>query len=67
MSRNIRLNSVMDIVPRTGLSRSTIYEELGSGRLQSVKVGRRRLIAESQLTEYVNGLIESAAQTKPAL
>ncbi|WP_281259873.1 helix-turn-helix domain-containing protein [Mycobacterium kansasii] len=40
-----------------GLSRSKVYEELGSGRLKSVKVGRRRLIAESQLIEYIDNLI----------
>nr|WP_308457973.1 helix-turn-helix domain-containing protein [Mycobacterium kansasii] len=42
---------------RLGLSRSKVYEELGSGRLKSVKVGRRRLIAESQLIEYIDNLI----------
>jgi excisionase family DNA binding protein len=67
MSGNVRLNSVKDIVVRTGLSRSTIYEEMGSGRLQSVKVGRRRLITESQLIDYVDGLVEAAAQPEPVL
>jgi excisionase family DNA binding protein len=62
MSGNIRLNSVMDIVVRTGLSRSTVYEEMSSGRLQSVKVGRRRLITESQLIDYIDGLVEAATQ-----
>jgi excisionase family DNA binding protein len=62
MSGTIRLNSVMDIVVRTGLSRSTVYEEMSSGRLQSVKVGRRRLITESQLIDYIDGLVEAATQ-----
>jgi len=67
MSGNVRLNSVRDIVVRTGLSRSTIYEEMGSGRLQSVKVGRRRLITESQLIDYVDCLVEAATQPEPVL
>lgn len=52
----MRLNSVKDIVARTRLSRSTIYEQMDSGRLRSVKVGRRRLIPESALIDYIDNL-----------
>ena len=58
MSGTVRLNSVKDIVARTRLSRSKIYEEMDSGRLKSVKVGRRRLVDESQLIDYIENLIE---------
>jgi excisionase family DNA binding protein len=57
---NVRLNSVKDIVARTGLSRSKVYEELASGRLLSVKVGSRRLIPESALIDYIDRLIAKA-------
>jgi excisionase family DNA binding protein len=57
MTTNVCLNSIKDIVARTGLSRSTVYEEMDSGRLRSVKVGRRRLIPESALVEYIDDLI----------
>ena len=57
MSETVRLNSIKDIVARTGLSRSTVYEEMDSGRLRSVKVGRRRLIPESALVDYIDNLI----------
>jgi excisionase family DNA binding protein len=50
------LNSIPDVVARTSLSRSTVYEEMASGRLRSVKVGRRRLITESALVAYIEGL-----------
>jgi excisionase family DNA binding protein len=56
MAENVRLNSIKDIVARTALSRSTIYEEMASGRLRSVKVGRRRLIPEAALIDYIEGL-----------
>ena len=56
VSEVVRLNSVKDIVARTGLSRSTVYQEMDSGRLRSVKVGRRRLITESALVDYIEGL-----------
>jgi excisionase family DNA binding protein len=55
-----RLNSVKDVVHKTRLSRSKVYEEMEAGRLKSVKVGRRRLIPESALVDYVNNLIEAA-------
>jgi excisionase family DNA binding protein len=38
------------------LSRSGIYELIRSGRLRSVKQGRRRLIPVTALTEYLESL-----------
>lgn len=38
------------------LSRSLIYELIRSGRLRSVKQGRRRLVPVSALEEYVDSL-----------
>lgn len=44
------------------LSRSQIYELIRSGRLQTVKEGRRRLVPVTALTDYVEGrLAEDAA------
>jgi len=60
MSETARLNSIKDAGGRLRLSRSKVYEEMDSGRLQSVKVGRRRLIPESALIDYINKLIEAA-------
>jgi excisionase family DNA binding protein len=59
LSDMVRLNSVKDIVARTGLSRSKVYQEMDSGRLRSVKVGRRRLITESALVDYIDSLAEA--------
>jgi excisionase family DNA binding protein len=67
MSENNRLYSVKQVMGRVPLSRSTLYQELDSGRLKSVKVGRRRLIAESQLIEYIDNLIVAAAPEGDAL
>jgi len=61
MFENARLNSIKGVMTKTNLSRSTIYGEMGSGRLRSVKVGRRRLVPESALIDYINGLIEAGA------
>ena len=38
------------------LSRSLVYELIRSGRLRSVKQGRRRLVPVSALDEYVASL-----------
>jgi excisionase family DNA binding protein len=62
-----RLNSIKDVVGRTRLSRSKVYEEMESGRLKSVKVGRRRLVTESQLIEYIENLIQSGTPEGGAL
>jgi len=56
------LNDIKDVVRRTRLSRSKIYEELESGRLKSVKVRRRRLVTESQLIDYIDNLITAGAR-----
>ena len=38
------------------LSRSLLYELIRSGRLRTVKAGRRRLVPVAALDEYVNSL-----------
>ncbi len=38
-----------------GLGRSRLYGELASGRLKSLKVGRRRLIPASAIADYIAG------------
>ncbi|MGB9112682.1 MAG: helix-turn-helix domain-containing protein [Acidimicrobiales bacterium] len=40
----------------TGLSRAKVYEELASGRLRSVKSGKRRLIPVGALDEWLESL-----------
>jgi excisionase family DNA binding protein len=50
------LYSVEDVIARTSLGRSKIYELLASGELGSVKVGRRRLVPARALEEFVERL-----------
>jgi excisionase family DNA binding protein len=61
MTQTIGLNSIQDVVKRTGLSRSKLYTEMSAGRLRSVKVGSRRLIPESALVDYIDTLIAVSA------
>jgi excisionase family DNA binding protein len=46
-----RLLSVEEASRALGVGRSTVYAELGAGRLRSVRVGRRRLIPAAAVAE----------------
>ena len=54
------LYRVVQVMALLALSRSVLYEELRSGRLRSVHVGRTRLIPATAITEYV-ALLEREA------
>jgi hypothetical protein len=43
---------IEDVPPAIGLPRSTIFEEVRTGRLPSFKVGRRRNVTHWALVEY---------------
>jgi excisionase family DNA binding protein len=47
------LYRVPEAVEQTGIGRSTLYELMRSGDLESVKVGRSRLIPADALEEFV--------------
>jgi excisionase family DNA binding protein len=55
-----QLYRVQEVVESLGLSRSTIYEQMRSGRLGSVKVGRSRRIPAEAITEFVELLRREA-------
>jgi len=38
--------SIDGFMNRYGLSRQTVYNEINSGKLETIKVGRRRIIPE---------------------
>jgi excisionase family DNA binding protein len=51
-----RLFSVENIMQMCNLGRTKVYEEMDSGRLRSVKVGRRRLVSAGALNEFIEKL-----------
>lgn len=53
---NARLNPVEIVMGRLGLGRSTVFALLASGQLRSVKVGRRRLVPEAAIVEFIANL-----------
>lgn len=53
---NARLNSIESTMAQLGIGRSKVYELIASGQLRSVKVGRRRLVSEAAINEFVENL-----------
>ena len=49
-----------EVAQELRLGRSAVYELLGSGRLESLKIGRRRLIPREALVAFIQR--ESASQ-----
>ena len=48
-----RLLSVDEAAAALGVGRTALYGELEAGRLSSLKVGRRRLIATSAIADFI--------------
>ena len=44
--------SVDEFAEAHGICRATVYKEINEGRLQTMKVGRRRLISEESATSW---------------
>lgn len=55
------LYSVDEAAAALRLSKSLLYELIRSGRLRTVKAGRRRLVPVTALAEYVASLETGAA------
>jgi len=47
-----RLLSIDEAAEALGIGRSRLYDEIGAGRLRSVKLGRRRLVPSSAIREF---------------
>jgi excisionase family DNA binding protein len=58
-SVNAQLNTVDETLQRLRICRATGYRLINSGALRTVKIGRRRLVPESAIADFIAGL-ESA-------
>jgi excisionase family DNA binding protein len=52
MSKRKKAYSIAEICSLWGLGRTTVYEEIRSGRLSAMKVGRRRLVTEAAIQNW---------------
>jgi excisionase family DNA binding protein len=53
---NPSAQSIEDFCDRYGIGRTTVYEEIRSGRLKAVKVGRRTLVPEEAGKDWLRSL-----------
>jgi excisionase family DNA binding protein len=51
-----RLHNIESVMDRLGVGRSTVFAAIAGGQLRSVKVGRRRLVPESAITQFIQNL-----------
>jgi excisionase family DNA binding protein len=51
-----RLHNIESVMDRLGVGRSTVFALMASGQLRSCKVGRRRLIPESAISDFIDSL-----------
>ncbi len=54
-----RLLKVRDVVERTQLSRSVIYEMITAGTMPSIKIGGTRRVREIDLDAWIRGQAQS--------
>ncbi|HVA86573.1 MAG TPA: helix-turn-helix domain-containing protein [Candidatus Saccharimonadales bacterium] len=48
-----RLLSIDEAASALGIGRSRLYDEIGAGRLRSIRVGRRRLVAAGSIADFI--------------
>ena len=48
-----RLLSVDEAASALGIGRSRLYDEIGAGRLRSIRVGRRRLVPAGSIADFI--------------
>jgi excisionase family DNA binding protein len=55
-----RLHNLAEAFKRIGVARSKGFELIASGQLRSVTIGRRRLVSEAAIREFIAELDASA-------
>ncbi|MDA8330864.1 MAG: helix-turn-helix domain-containing protein [Candidatus Dormibacteraeota bacterium] len=63
----LQLLSVAEAQGLLGISRTMLWQEVLSGRLASVRIGRRRLIRPADLGAYIDARVEGGPAQPPAL
>lgn len=51
-----RLNTIAQTTERLGICRANLYKLLRSGELRSVNIGRRRLVPEQAIADFITAL-----------
>jgi excisionase family DNA binding protein len=59
-----RLNSVETIIERLDISRAKLYKLLKTGEIRSVKIGKRRLIPEQAVIDFIAALEAAGGESE---
>ncbi|ROZ53831.1 DNA-binding protein [Rhodococcus sp. WS1] len=51
-----RLHTIPEALDRLGIGRTTLFGLIKSGAIRSVTIGKRRLVSEAALCEYIERL-----------
>jgi excisionase family DNA binding protein len=65
-NRAPQLLTVEALQERLVAGRSTVFNLIASGELRSVKIGRRRVVSETALAEYIERIEREQAGTTPS-
>lgn len=56
-TQQAQLHPIPAVQERLSLGRSKVYELMDEGILRSIKIGKRRLVPESAIAEYIDSLV----------
>lgn len=56
-----QLHNIDAVMNRLSIRRSAVFSLIGSGELRSIKLGKRRLVSESALREFIERIDSTAA------
>lgn len=56
-AQQARLHAIPVVQDRLSIGRSKVFELIETGTLRSIKIGKRRLVPESALAEYIDSLV----------
>jgi excisionase family DNA binding protein len=60
-----QLHKLATVGARTGLGRTSLYEQIKAGNLKVVRVGRAVRVKESDLADFINLMPHGVINTKP--
>lgn len=60
-----QLHKLATVSARTGLGRTSLYEQIKAGNLKVVRVGRAVRVKESDLADFINSMPHGVINTKP--
>jgi excisionase family DNA binding protein len=52
------LDDVLELIKHTGISKTSLYRAVATKKLKAVKIGKRYLVSEKALNEFLEGSTE---------